>query len=481
MLKKIKFIFSTLHHIPYFYGMLFFVFLLIFIVYDTLSHKRDVYIAVGSDTGAYYEYALQYKELLKKYEVDLHLIQTKGAVEAQEELEHNNSITFGFTQGGVEKIEYKDIYALANVAHEPIWVFYKDDKIKKFDDLKGKIVNICQKGTGTEPVARELLVELLEMDEKNIRTYKAEDAYKRLLRGEIDAMFYIIAKSSSALQKILNTKEIHIMNFPNSNSIKKFFIKQDMNISGNRYFSTVVLQKHSLDYIHKLPKNDKELMVKRTILITKGASDGMVRLLLKVAHKIHSKVAFFHNEGHFLNTHALRFSQHPASKYYFENPEHHYERNILLNNEMTCERYWLAQSLKKVEDFVLIFIVLLGLIGFFIEVVYPIVQIFTRRKVNRWYRKVNRIDTKIEVCSLEELKVKKIELESTLREMRDTDNIASVHLEAYYSVQQQIKTILENLESMIKQKRLKRLKRLRILKRFKRKYIRQGLYCCAYL
>ena len=481
MLKKIKSILSKLHHFPYFYGILFFFFLIVFIIYDTFSHKRDVYIAVGSSSGAYYEYALQYKKLLKKYEVELHIVETKGAVDAQDQLEDNKSITFAFAQGGVEKTEFKEIYALANVAHEPIWVFYKDDKIKKFDDLKGKIVNICQKGTGTEPVARELLVKLLKMDEKNIKTHSAKEGYRLLLEGKIDAMFYIIAKSSSELRRIVMTKGIHIMHFPNSNSIKKFFIEEDMNTSGNRYYSTVILKKYSLDYINKFPKNDKELMVKRTILVTKGASDSMVRLLLKVAQKVHSKVAFFHNEGHFLNTHAFRFPQHPASKYYFENSEHHYERNILLNNEMTCERYWLAQSLKKVEDFVLIFIVLLGLMGFFIEVIYPIVQIFTRRKVNRWYRKVNRIDSKIEVCSLEELQEKKLELEETLREMRNTDNIASVHLEAYYSVQQQIKTILENLQSLLKGKRLKRLKRLRILKRFKRKYIKKGIHCCSYL
>jgi uncharacterized membrane protein len=142
----------------------------------------------------------------------------------------------------------------------------------------------------------------------------------------------------------------------------------------------------------------------------------------------------------------------------------------MFNNSWTCQSFWLAQSLKKIENFVLIFIIPLGLIGFFIEVLYPLIKIYTRRKINRWYRQINRLDTNLKYFTLQQLKEKREELENILIEIQNTDNIDAIHLEAYYSLQVQIRQMVENFERRIKEKRIKRLKRLKFLKKFKRKY-----------
>ena len=455
--------FEKLKNIPCLYCFVLFFLFIVYITYNTTTHVRNVSIAVGTDRGAYYAYAKKYQEALKKYDVNLIIEQTKGAVEAQEKLEHDDKVLFALTQGGVEDL-HSDIFALSNVAHEPIWVFYKDENIKVFEDLKDKIINVCRLGSGTEPVASEMLSMLLDINKSNIKRFPVNEAWSKLHEGQIDAMFYIIAKSSPALQKMIADKNIHIMDFNNSSSIQKFFIKDDMDSSKNRYFSTVTLEKNSISFVDKLPTNSKTLLVKRTILVTKGASDEMVRLFLKVAQEVHSHEAFFHEEEHFLNIYGLKFPQHPASKRYFENKEHHYERNLIFNNSWTCQSFWLAQSLKKVEDFILIFIIPLALMGFFIEVIYPISKIYTRRKINRWYRQINKLDTYFELFTLLELKEKKEELENILIEIQNTDNIDAIHLEAYYSLQLQIRQMLENFEKRIKEKRLK------VLKKFKRKY-----------
>jgi len=460
---------NKIKSIPCLYCFLLFILFMLYLLYSTTSHVRNVHIAVGTDRGAYYAYAKKYQKALKKYDVNLIIEQTKGAVEAQERLEHDDEVTFALTQGGVEDLS-KNIFALANVAHEPIWILYRDSNISTFEDLKNKRINICRKGSGTEPVAIEMLEVLLDINESNIKRFPVAKAWKMLKNKEIDAMFYIIARSSPALQEMIADKNIHIMDFKNFESIQKFFIRDDMNISKNRYFSTVTLQKDSISYLDKLPKENKTLLVKRTILVTKGASNAMIRLLLQVAQEVHSKVAFFHEEDHFLNTHGLKFPQHPASKRYFENPKHHYETNLMFNNSWTCQSFWLAQSLKKIENFVLIFIIPLGLMGFFIEVLYPLIKIYTRRKINRWYRQINRLDTNLKYFTLQQLKEKKEELENILIEIQNTDNIDAIHLEAYYSLQVQVRQMVENFERRIKEKRIKRLKRLKFLKKFKRKY-----------
>ena len=463
MLRKLK-------KIPCFYCLFMLFSLFIYInTYIYFTYPKNVLIAVGGKNGAYYAYALRYQQLLKKYGINLNITQTAGSTEAQMRLNSDEQVTFAFAQGGTEYVENsKGIHALANVAHEPIWVFYRDENITSFRDLVGKKINICNRNSGTNPVARKMLVKLLDIDESLLSEEKATEAFEQLRQGKIDAMFYIIGRSSSSLQNMIKDESVHIMDFSDFNAIKKVFIENDMNISLNSYFKSVVLPKYSLFYGNKIPKKDTTLLVKRTKLVTKGASEPMIRLMLKVAEEVHSKEAFFHEEGHFLNTYGFRFPQHCASKAYFENKEHHYEMSVLINNKWIPKSYWVAQSLNALESTVLILIIPLGLIGFFIEVMYPLIKIYTRRKINRWYRRMNKLDTSLELLNSNQLKEKKEELQKILMEIKNTDNIDAVHLEAYYSLQLQSGQMLEIFERRIKEKRLKRLKRLKFLKKFKR-------------
>ena len=448
MIKKIQQKFTTVKNIPYSYTVFFILLFIVYITLTTLSHKKRITIAVGTDTGAYYVYAEQYKKELEKYGVFLDIKTTFGAVETQDKL-IDEEVDFAFLQGGLEKVD-QGVLALANIAHEPIWVLYKDTNITTFSDLKGKRINVCNPRSGTRPVAEEMLTELLAIDKMDLYLNDVDTAYELLLNDEIDAMFYVIARSSKSLQDKIKNTDIHIMNFENAESIRKYFIKDDMNESQNSYFKTIVVKKGSLDFVNSVPKSDKTILVKRTILATKNSSDEMVRLFLKVAHKIHAKEAFFHDEDHFINTHGLKYEQHEASKWYFENSEHRYERSKLI--KILPNSYWLAQTLQKVEDFILIFIVPLALMGFFVEVLYPLSKIYTRRKINRWYRIINKMDTYIDSFPLDELREKKRVLSLISIDIHNTDNIDAVHLEAYYALQHQVKNMLENFEKRIIEK-----------------------------
>ena len=441
--KKLNEKFLRLKAIPCVYCFVIFIVFIGYLFYDILKHPIEIRIAVGKETGAYYVYAKEYEKELKKYNVKLKIVLSNGAVETQRWLIENR-VDFAFAQGGLEKVNV-GILALANVAYEPIWVLYrKDSNITNFKDLKGKRVNICNPNSGTAPVASRLLKELLGINRKELKTFHVNDAFEKLLHNELDAIFYIIARSSKSLQDKIKNKNIRIMNFEESaESIQKYFIKSDMNMSQNSDFKIVSLKKNSISFLDSIPNKDKVLLAKQTILITKNASNSMVRLLLKVAKKVHSKEGLFFKEGHFLNTENFRYKQHPASKMYFEEPVHRYERNRLKLN------FWIAQSLKKIEDFILIFIIPLGLIGFFIEVFYPLSKIFTRRKISHWYCLVNRLDTGMGALSVSELKEKVIELQGILVEIQDTDDIDSVHLESFYALQHQINSMIENFEKRI--------------------------------
>jgi len=421
-----------------------FILLIVYIVWDSNKHARVVHIAVGKPMGAYATYAEAYKQELEKYAVTLKITYTDGSMDAQSKL-MNDNVDFAFIQSGTQQNDqYQEPLVLANVAYEPIWIFYKNKDITSIEDLKDKAVNLGNKNSGTYPIASQLMT----LVEKNNKTSfnNAKDAFTELTKGQIDAMFYVIGVKSSRLQSILHTQDISILNFENAQSYRKFFIQEE------DYYEIITIEENAIDLVRKIPKTTKTLLAKTTMLATKNSSPEMSRLFLKVAQKVHSKVGFIKSENTFPNVKNLKLPQCKASEEYFQESEHRYERVWYMK-----EHFWLAQTFKKLEDMVMSVIVLLGLIAFFIEVIYPISKIFTRRKINRWYRKVNKIDSQMDTLSLDELKERRVMLEETLTEMQDNDNIDPIHLEAYYSVQHQITNIIEDFERRIKEKQAKEI------------------------
>ncbi len=414
--------------------------LIAYLVWDSNKHLRIVNIAVGKPMGAYATYAHAYKKELEKYGVTLNIIYTDGSMEAQSKL-MNGEANFAFIQSGTQKEQQKNRpLVLANVAYEPIWIFSKRDRnITSLEDLKNRTVNLGNKNSGTYPIASQIM-NLINQNSK-ASFNNAKDAFEQLLANQIDAMFYVIGIKSSRLQTILHTKNISILDFNEATSYRKFFIQN------KDYYEIVTIDANSIDLVNKIPQTSKTLLAKTTMLVTKDASPEMSRLFLKVAQKVHSKIGFLKSENTFPNTKNLKLPQSGASKTYFQEPLHRYETIGYMSGH-----FWLAQTFKKLEDMVMSVIVILGLISFFIEVIYPISKIFTRRKVNRWYRKVNKIDSQIDKLSLEELKSRKAVLEEMLIEMQNSDNIDPTHLEAFYSVQQQVINIIEDFEKRIKEK-----------------------------
>jgi len=406
---------------------------LLYIAIDSTSHKKTVKIAIGSKVDAYSGYAQEYAKEFKKYGITLESIETKGSVDAQERL-LKDEVDFAFVQGGTEK---EGVTALANIMYEPIWILYKGKEIEELKELKGKRIAICEKGSGILPVTLELL-DLVGINGFNSEFYHISSrlAVEALKNGDIDAMFYIASANAPLLMELMKLKEIHLLNFKNSESYKQFFFKR------NKHFEIVTLYENAFDMKNHLPTKTYKLLAKNTLLATHGASDKMVRLMLKIAHRIHKKVGIFHDENAFPNTSLLKLKQHTASKEYFREPSNYYEEHF---------NYWLAQSLTKVHDYTIrFFLPILMIFGFFIEVIVPSIHLYGRRKINKWYEMVNEIDTTIATLDLNEAKRRREKLRKILAEIRNIDDINSYHMAEFYALQNQIINILDALEKRIK-------------------------------
>ena len=418
------------------FTLIFIIFLLLPILYillDRNAHPQTVKIAVGAEGGGYYKDALEYKEELKKDGIHLELVITRGSVDAQEKL-LNHEVDFAFIQGGTEQ---PNVLALANVEYEPIWIFYNDKRITDLKSLKGKKIAISQKGSGILPVAKELL-NLVGINGFNseLKFLPNDEAVKALESKEIDAMFYIAAPNAKLITELMDIPNIHLMNFKESESYRQFFIQK------HEYFHIVKLHKNGFNLRKHIPRKAHTLLATTAILATnKRASDEMVRLMIKVARRVHHHMGIFHDENIFPNVSMLTIKQHPASKYYFRKKSNYYEENY---------SFWTAQTLSKLQNITLKYILpFVTIFAFFIEVLVPAYHLYTRRKLNAWYESINRIDTNIENLNLRDLKGHRLRLQSMLSEIRATDDIPAAHMEIFYTLQNQIVNILDDIDKRV--------------------------------
>ncbi|SFV69566.1 Immunogenic protein [hydrothermal vent metagenome] len=405
---------------------------ILYILLDRNNHIKSIKIAVSDKSSAYYKDALKYKEELKKEGITLELVCTKGSVESQEKL-LKSEVDFAFIKAGTEK---EKLLALANVAYEPIWIFYNNQKISDLKSLKGKRIAISIKGSGIRPIARELL-NLVGINNFNSKLYffSNKEALKALESYKIDAMFYISAPNSSILNELMLIPNIHLMDFKEANSYRQFFIQK------HKYVHVVKLYSHGFNMRREIPKTTHTLLATTAMLVTYKSSDEIVRLMLKVAQRIHQHMGLFYDENTFPNASMLTLKQHKASKYYFRKKSNYYEENY---------SFWTAQTLTKIQNIVLKYILpLVTIFGFFIEVIIPAYHLYTRRKLNSWYETINQIDTNIENLNLHDLNGQRLRLQSLLSEIRATDDIPAEHMEIFYTIQNQIVNILDDIDKRI--------------------------------
>jgi hypothetical protein len=194
--------------------------------------------------------------------------------------------------------------------------------------------------------------------------------------------------------------------------------------------------------LNNIPKTSYDLLAKKTIVATVDASEEMSRLLLKVIEKIHQNPGIFHTEHTFPNTSMFKIDEHPASARYFKEKEHFYEEHF---------SFFTAQTLDKMHNFALLWLLpLLTLFAFFVEVVVPTIDWIARRKIIVWYDKINEIDTGIEFLTHDEAIAKRDILEDMIHKVREVDDIPPTHMEEFYTLQNQMSNIMDELKRQIK-------------------------------
>ena len=274
------------------------------VVHNAQQLDKAGKIVIAAGNSQYYDLASRYQTELRRYGVDLEIRRTSEGFATLRALADNQSgITAGFVKGGLvgslqgrlatEKakgrhVEYAQLRSLGRLFHEPIWVFTRDDlPIESLRDLESKRILVGTREGGGRRVAAQLLrANGVTRDNATLMDEELGDDAARLLAGEADAAFLILAADSDKIQRLLRVPGIRLMDFtPEADAYTNRFPS----------LTKVVLRTGAVEFKPVIPSADITLLTTSVALAVRPDMEPALVSLLTNAIINNPKPAFDKN------------------------------------------------------------------------------------------------------------------------------------------------------------------------------------------
>jgi TRAP transporter TAXI family solute receptor len=273
---------------------------------------KIIKISTGAKSGAYYKYATQYAEKLKKHGITLEVLESTGTPENLKRLNDPAAgVGIAFVQTGVGNAdENPNLESLATIAYEPIWILSQKNKpFTRPIDLLGKAVVIGPDGSGTQPVALEIL-KANGIDQSNARLMakSATEGMALLNSNQVDALIMIAAPSAPIIQQAF-AEGYAVMDFDQADAYVRRY----------PWMAKITLPKGSANLAGNSPDKNIQLVGANTNLVTRSdVHRAIAFLLLDVAAEIHAAPGLVHDLKQFPNEKSLQFVQSEESVRFFK-------------------------------------------------------------------------------------------------------------------------------------------------------------------
>jgi TRAP-type uncharacterized transport system substrate-binding protein len=358
---------------------------------EPLPEKRLV-IATGPDQGAYEAFGQRYRPLLASQGIAVTLRRTAGSAENLALLRDPASgVHAAFVQGGVAgESEPADdnLVSLGRVAHEPLWIFYRQDSLKRLrrgevperlSHFDGWRIDIGPAGGGTGLLLRRLAAES-GLPESLLASNESVTALRvaALVQGRADALALVSAAEAPLVQYLLRTPELKLFAVSQAEAYARRFA----------FLQPLRLPRGVVDLAADQPPADMPLVAaSASLLVQADLHPALMQLLLQAAQQAHGEGGWFQRRGEFPNPGADRFPlAAEAERHYRAGPP-------------WLQRYlpfWLAHAVDR------LWIVLLPLLAALLplsRIVPPLITLRLRSRIYRWYAHLRAIEQALEAPS----------------------------------------------------------------------------------
>ena len=390
-------------------------------------------LASGSTSGAYYEYAQRYAALIKeKSGIEVEVLSTAGTVENLSLLQRETSgVSLAFVQSGVAPKDIQGVQALASVNHEPLWVFYrKDQPLQYLSDLTQKTLSVGKIGGGTRPVVLQLLKDNgIQADNATLSALGGEKAAQALIKGDLDAAFFVAGIGSAYIQTLMHHEDIQFFDFQRHASYVRRY----------DFLSSISLPQGLLSLEKNQPAENVNLLAMSTVLAARmDLHPGLVPLLLEIAQEIHHEGGLIDPAGRFPSSDANGLPVNENAQQYFKKgPSFLY--SVL--------PFQLASTIDRLK---IMIVPLLTLLLPLLKLTPPLYRWRMRAKIYQWYGRVREQDLKItKAASTEQLRAVRESLQAVEQDLKEV-KVPLSFMEELYQLQLHIGYLQRQVEKALK-------------------------------
>lgn len=341
---------------------------------------REITIATGEEEGAYHQFGKRLARELRKEGLEVNLRTSRGSVENIELLNgDDNEVSIALVQSGIAAEEDTNLRALGSLFYEPVWVFHRRTlELETLKDLAGLKVSVGKEGSGTLPVAMDVLRSTGLMDavggDMELVNLGSDDAATALMDGTIDVAILVAAPGSSVVKRLNAEPDVTFFGIKRRQAYQTAFPK----------LTTLVIGEGQLDIVNNVPENDRAMLAAVvTLVVNDRFHPGLTPLILESCSKIL-------REGGTLEPPEMFPAPRPTDYPLLAEADHFHRYGPTFL--MRILPFFVATVVFRI---IILVIPMLALLIPLMKVAPPLYKWSTRKKIFRWYKYLREIDQRI--------------------------------------------------------------------------------------
>jgi len=341
--------------------------------YVNPAPPRHVRMASGAPQGAYAESARRYRDILARDGITLEVVTTSGSMENLKLLQaKRDGVDVAFVQGGTGSPDTPGLLSLGSVFFEPLWVFVREAVPARYvGDLAGRRLALGVEGSGARVLALQLLQASGVAEGPNLLAMGGDEAVQALLKGTVDAAFFVTARPQPQLDPLLRAKRVRLMSFAQADAFAQRF----------RFLSKLILPEGRLDLAADVPPADVTLLAPAAALVAREElHPAIIDRLIQAATEVHGRGELFTEPGQFPSPRFVDIPISPDAERYLRLGPTFLQRHL---------PFWAATM---VERFVVLLIPIVTLLLPLLRFAPPVYKWQVRRRIFRWYGTLRDIE-----------------------------------------------------------------------------------------
>ena len=339
---------------------------------------RTIVMAVAKNEGGGRHYAKRYKEILAREGVILEIRETVGSVKSLELLaEASSGVDVTIVPSGTRAAkDVPGIESLGGMNYLPLWIFQRGEPSFDPGQLRGRRIEIGPEGSATRVLALQVLG-LTGADQPPTEIFgnDREEATRRLVAGEVDALFVVASAESPAIAKLSGTKGVTLMSIERAEAYARKLPALEHE----------VLPRGVFDLSADIPASDVDLLATTATLLARAdLHPAAEHLLLRAATEVHGSAGVLDHLGEFPSARESGFPLSGEARRYYSSGG-----SLLLR----FLPFWAANLVDRLWVMLL---PILALVVPLIRALPPIYRWRVQRRIYRWYASLKEIELDFE-------------------------------------------------------------------------------------